>query len=386
MADAKMRRANARILVIAIVSLLAGRCCLAVTSFSAATQTGTIQNSAIDEASGIVASRANANVLWTQNDSGNAAQVFAMTPAGTNLGTYTLTGTTNRDWEDISVGPGPVVGQQYLYVGEIGDNNAAYANVSIYRVPEPVVSDVQSPVTTNLSGSVKFTFTYPDGARDAESMFVDPQTKDIYIISKRDVPIHHVYRAAYSPGTDSYAGLALMTTFSDSLWLTSADISPDGSEILVRRYPTAAASLFVRPIGGTITDAFNTTPISISLHSETQGEAIGFDPRGWGFYTTSEGANQPIYYYDRLPHGDYNHNGTVEAADYVVWRKGLGGQYQAGDYTTWRTNYAMTAPGAGAGSFIVEVPEPRPWGLIVLGFATIFLWMPRSFRHSFVSV
>src|SRR5215813_5369486 len=161
------RRTNARVLQTAVLLLSCAHYSLAATNFSSGTQTGTIQNASIREASGIAASRMNPNVLWTQNDSGNAAQVFAMTPAGTNLAAYTLTGTTNRDWEDIAVGPGPVVGQQYLYVGEIGDNNAAYPSVAIYRVPEPVVSDVQSPVNTNLSGSVKFTFTYPDGARDA---------------------------------------------------------------------------------------------------------------------------------------------------------------------------------------------------------------------------
>jgi hypothetical protein len=293
-------RATAGVLLMAIVPLFAGRNCLAITNFSSGIQTGTIQNTSVTEASGIAASRKNANVLWTHNDSGNPAQVFAMTPAGTNLAAYTLTGTSNRDWEDISVGPGPTAGAQYLYVAEIGDNNAAYANVSIYRVPEPVVSDVQPAVNANLSGSVKFTFTYPDGARDAESMFVDPQTKDFYIISKRESP-HHVYRAAYSQGTDTYAGLVLTATFVDADWLTAADISPNGSEIIVRGYAPNSGRLFVRPVGGTITDAFNTSPIMVSLHAEGQGEAIGFDPNGWGFYTTSEGSSQPIYYFDRVP-------------------------------------------------------------------------------------
>ena len=216
-------------------------------------------------------------------------------------------------------------------------------------------------------------------------MFVDPQTRDIYIISKRETE-HRVYRAAYPQATSGTTTLAYMTQFSDATWLTAADISPNGSEIIVHRYPAASGSLFMRPVGGTIADAFNTPPISLSLHTETQGEAIGFDAQGWGFYTTSEGSHQPIYYYDRLPHGDFNHNGTVEAADYAVWRKGMGSTYTAADYTTWRANYGKTAPGAGAGSQVAEVPEPAAWGLAVLGVATIFFWMPRSFRAATVSV
>ncbi len=273
-----------------------------------------------------------------------------------------------------------------MYIGDIGDNLAIRSSISVYRVTEPVVSDSQSPVTTSISGAAKFTFVYPDGARDAESMFVDPLTKDIYIISKRENP-KHLYRAAYPQSTSGTTTLQLMTTFlTDSTWLTAADINPGGSEIIVRSTGDTSGRFYVRPSGGSITDAFGTTPITIPLHSEPQGEAIGFDSNGWGYYTTSEGLNQPIYYFDRLPHGDFNHNGTVEAADYAVWRKGLGSVYQAGEYTTWRANYGKSAPGAGAGSLVVAVPEPGAWTLAVMGIATIFLRMPRSCRAAMVSV
>src|SRR6188508_1240616 len=161
-----MRCATVRILLIAILPLFAGRCCLAATSFSAGVQTGTIQNSSINEASGIAASRINPNVLWAHNDSGDSARVFAMTAAGTNLGTYSISGASATDWEDIAVGPGPTAGAQYLYIGDIGDNGASRSSVSIYRVPEPTVSDTQSAVSTSVSGMKKFTFTYPGGARD----------------------------------------------------------------------------------------------------------------------------------------------------------------------------------------------------------------------------
>ena len=35
------------------------------------------------------------------------------------------------------------------------------------------------------------------------------------------------------------------------------------------------------------------------------------------------------------PTGDYNHSGTIDAADYAVWRKGLGTTYTPSDYTRW---------------------------------------------------
>ena len=97
-------------------------------------------------------------------------------------------------------------------------------------------------------------------------------------------------------------------------------------------------------------------------------------------------AAERFAYFDRQPHGDFNHNGTVEAADYAVWRKGLGSMYQADDYTTWRANYGKSAPGAGAGSLAVEVPEPGVWVTVVMSFATFCVRAPRSSRARMVSV
>ena len=47
--------------------------------------------------------------------------------------------------------------------------------------------------------------------------------------------------------------------------------------------------------------------------------------------------------------GDFNHDGTVDAADYVVWRK-TDGDDQPG-YNTWRANFGQPAgSGSGAGA------------------------------------
>ncbi len=206
-------------------------------------------------------------------------------------------------------------------------------------------------------------------------MFVDPMTKDIYIITKRENP-KHLYRAAYPQSTTGTTTLQLMTTFVDADWLTAADISPDGNEIIVRSYATTSGRMYIRPVGGSITDAINATPISIPVHSETQGEAIGFDARGWGYYTTSEGNHQPIYYFDRVPHGDFNHDGTVDATDYVVWRKGLGTTYILDDFNTWRANFGSSNSSKASASS-VAVPEPAAW--VILGVGAMMLSAGR--RH-----
>ena len=87
------------------------------------------------------------------------------------------------------------------------------------------------------------------------------------------------------------------------------------------------------------------------------------------------------------PAGDYNGNGVVDAADYVVWRK-TGGS--ATDYTTWRTNFGATggaAPpettfrvgsvvfdtsaGAGAGIDASSIPEPSTGWLLLAALSAI---------------
>jgi hypothetical protein len=81
--------------------------------------------------------------------------------------------------------------------------------------------------------------------------------------------------------------------------------------------------------------------------------------------------------------GDYNNNGIVDAADYVVWRKRLNqdvtlpndttpGTVRQIDYGVWRTNYGKGVAGSGAGGALFvggEVPEPA--GCVLAAMAAI---------------
>ena len=66
--------------------------------------------------------------------------------------------------------------------------------------------------------------------------------------------------------------------------------------------------------------------------------------------------------------GDHNHNGIVDAADYVVWRKGNGTIYTQPDYTVWRTHFGQTAGSgsAASGPAGAMVPEPSTFVLLLL--------------------
>jgi formylglycine-generating enzyme required for sulfatase activity len=77
--------------------------------------------------------------------------------------------------------------------------------------------------------------------------------------------------------------------------------------------------------------------------------------------------------------GDFNGDGMVDAADYVVWRKMNGTPEQ---YDEWRANFGMTSPGGGS-SHPASVPEPAAWGLFAAGAAWLLSfrrWASRRHR------
>jgi uncharacterized protein YjbI with pentapeptide repeats len=78
--------------------------------------------------------------------------------------------------------------------------------------------------------------------------------------------------------------------------------------------------------------------------------------------------------------GDFNGDGSVDAADYVVWRK-TGGTQQG--YDTWRANYGRVAGGGGSDgnrSALPAVPEPTGLALVAGAVLGPALGYRRRFR------
>jgi autotransporter-associated beta strand protein len=77
--------------------------------------------------------------------------------------------------------------------------------------------------------------------------------------------------------------------------------------------------------------------------------------------------------------GDFNLNGTVDAADYTVWRNYLGtsfadadanfdGQVTAADFGIWKSNFGISLVSGGFAAIAIEsVPEPTTATLLSLG-------------------
>jgi hypothetical protein len=105
------------------------------------------------------------------------------------------------------------------------------------------------------------------------------------------------------------------------------------------------------------------------IQLNNQGGAVWFDNASLNLLTANIVA---------VP-GDYNQNGVVDAADYVIYRNSLGqvgaglpadgngnGSIETGDYTFWRARFGNTS-GAGSGAVSQAVPEPSAWVLALFG-------------------
>mgnify|MGYP007089895969 FL=1 len=101
--------------------------------FSSAEEQGTVDMK-LEEASGLVASAAHPGYFWTHNDSGNSAELFLIDSTAHITATMPLGNVSNRDWEDITLGPGPDPDKTYVYVGDIGDNKGQHQFKIIYRL------------------------------------------------------------------------------------------------------------------------------------------------------------------------------------------------------------------------------------------------------------
>jgi fibronectin-binding autotransporter adhesin len=70
--------------------------------------------------------------------------------------------------------------------------------------------------------------------------------------------------------------------------------------------------------------------------------------------------------------GDYNNDDSVDAADYVLWRKSpntFGGD-PAG-YNTWRSNFGQTAGSGSSATSSVSVPEPSTFAILMIELAVL---------------
>lgn len=266
--------------------------------FAEPVSTGIIKEKKLREASGLIASVNNPGMLWTHNDSGNDSELFLIDTLGELLCTVKLKGIKNRDWEDITIGTGPDNTKTYLYIGEIGDNNAVYDHKFIYRFEEPTITDIGTD-TTIEAGIDEIKFRLSDGKRDTESLMLDPLTQNFYIFSKREQTVN-LYKLSHPLSTSETMTAERVVEDLPFTLIVAGDISPKGDEILAKNYDKIF--YWKRNSGETVEQAVVRAGTQLPYASEPQGEAIAFNRQGTGFFTLSEKKKkmpQHLFFYKR---------------------------------------------------------------------------------------
>lgn len=255
---------------------------------------GKIESKEIGESSGIVASRCQKNVLWTHNDSGGDAFIFAIDEKGKQLGTWKISDAKNTDWEDIATFQDSN-GNCFLYIGDTGNNKRTRTELTVYKVKEPKVADSipnsskKNPNKTDSAEAIKF--SYPDGNYDAETLLVHPKTQEIYVLTKNMVESSNVFKVGNDGKAKKIADFGVPSI--PSGFLTGGEISPDDTKVIICDYFNAY-EISLPKTAKNFDEIWKEEPKTIELGERKQGEAICYSSDGNAIFATSEKKDSPL--------------------------------------------------------------------------------------------
>lgn len=263
--------------------------------FKPAVQTGLLEDWTVSEASGLVASVNNKGYYWVVNDSGNSPELFLIDEKGNTVTSFMVSGCDNVDWEDMAMFTDAATRQSAILIGDIGDNYAVRDHVRLISIPEP---DISENPDTVIEDATYYHFQYEDGARDAETLLVDPWSGTIYVITKREEQVR-LYSAPNSWSAKDTATFSFQMSMPFRL-ITAGDVSPDGTELLLKTYNEIF--YWRRKAAQSLEKVLTGNPELLQYTPEPQGESIAWTMDGSGFYTLSERSyapNQALYFYER---------------------------------------------------------------------------------------
>lgn len=252
----------------------------------------TLRDRGISESSGLVVSREHPGVLWTHNDSGNSATLFAVGRDGSTVATIRVDGVSDIDWEALAAVRGPG-GRSLLAIGDIGDNTASRNRIEIDLVaePDPLRSRRVSPVRV-------LRLRYPGEAADAEALLADPRTGRLYVITKSLLG-STVYQVPDSIWPGPTGGPSVRQGTLQRVGDVGLSLVTDGcvlsdSRVLLRTYSTLAV-LAPLPTGSRPADRRLHPLDTVPLPVQGQGEGLAvLDEKARTVLLSSEGTRQPV--------------------------------------------------------------------------------------------
>jgi len=257
----------------------------------------TINQEALTESSGLGTSGRAADLYWSHNDSGGPTDLYAFDGQGAARGVLHLQPALNLDWEDMAAYTEN--GAPRLLVADVGDNSAIRPSVRLYTVDEPALDG--SAATQTRAPQQTIFIRYPDGARDCESVAVDPLEGMIYLLSKRDA-VPRLYRVPLHPTLPLITAEALGEinipraaegdpSPDQTNWVTSMEFDAELRRAAV--VTLTHAYVYTRADGETWAEALQHAPRAYQLPAFSQIEAIAFSADGHALLITSEGSPTP---------------------------------------------------------------------------------------------
>ena len=236
----------------------------------------------VREASGAALDRRTPGAFWAMGDSEQPPVLYALGANGQLLGRVRVAGATNRDWEDMAIGPCP--DGTCVYVADIGNNLARDVDLVLYRAPAPAVTD------TATRPAEAFRARFPGPGRDAEALFVMPQG-EVYIITKGRTEAVELWRwpTPLAPGRATLERVRELAPQVRQLgdMVTGAGASQDGRWVAVRTYGRLAIYR-AADLLGTGGPAFT---MDLAPLGESWGEAVAIESDGT-LLLVSEGRNR----------------------------------------------------------------------------------------------
>ena len=249
----------------------------------------TVEDRALSEMSGLVASHRHPGVLWSINDSGSFARLYRVGTQGQALGRVKLSGAWLHDTETLARWQQPE--RDWLLIGDVGDNRAKRDDVVVHAVAEPDSDDTGARIAWSLR------FRYPDGPRDAEGMAVDQARAELLVLSKRDQPAR-LYRVPLSvqggehPVTAEYLGSPRPGAIEGAV--TALDLSEDGRDLAVLTY--RGLYLWHRDGDESWAQVLQRAPRSLPLPAMRKAEAMALHPTPGSIMVGSEHRPTPLWH------------------------------------------------------------------------------------------
>ena len=245
-----------------------------------------LANREIRESSGLAASGLRPDVLWTHNDSGDSARIFAFDLDGKDLGAYGVKGAGADDWEDMA--SFRLGGQSYLLLGDVGNNHSSRSVGTLYLVEEPRIGLSRY---ARLIQTVRF--RYEDRPYNCEAIGFDPKRREVLLATKQIGFSTRVYVLAWPAGDTADTLVARHIGTIAVPIATAMDISPDGTRAVVLTYGHAYE--YVRDPDEDWQQALARPGRQIVMPGRGQGESICFASDGHTLYLTSEQQPTPLF-------------------------------------------------------------------------------------------